>query len=72
MFAFCIYEFTSLYMIRTPTAVSHTVIMTTMRVNIPLVLLAEYETGGTDSKQPPISVVMLIQRSNRLKVTSYD
>jgi hypothetical protein len=60
-------------MIRTATEVSHTVIMTTtMRVNIPLVLLAEYEAGGTDSKQPPISVVMLIQRSNRLKVTSYD
>jgi hypothetical protein len=60
-------------MIRTATAVSHTVIMTTMmRVNILLVLLAEYEAGGTDSKQPPISVVMLIQRSNRLKVTDYD
>jgi hypothetical protein len=59
-------------MIRTATTVSHTVIMTTMSVNIPLVLLAEYEAGGTDSKQPPISVVMLIQRSNRLKVTGYD
>jgi hypothetical protein len=60
-------------MIRTATAVSHNVIMTMMmRVNIPLILLAEYETGGTDSKQPPISVVMLIQRSHRLKVTSYD
>ena len=59
-------------MIRTATTVSHTVIMTTMSVNIPLVLLAEYEAGGTDSKQPPISVVMLIQRSNRLKVTSYN
>lgn len=59
-------------MIRTATAVSHNVIMTMMRVNILLVLLAEYEAGGTDSKQPPISVVMLIQRSNRLKVTDYD
>jgi hypothetical protein len=49
-------------MIRTATTVSNTVIMTTtMRVNIPLVPLAEYEAGGTDSKQPPISVVMLIQ-----------
>lgn len=60
-------------MIRTATAVSHIVIMTMMmRVNIPLILLAEYETGGTDSKQPPISVVMLIQRSNRSKITGYD
>jgi hypothetical protein len=40
-------------MIRTATTVSHTVIMTTtMRVNIPLVLLAEYEAGGTASNLP--------------------
>ena len=39
-------------MIRTATAVSHNVIMTTMRVNISLVLLAEYEAGGTASNLP--------------------
>ena len=41
-------------MIRTATAVSHTVIMTMMRVNILLVvLLAEYEAGGTASNNLP-------------------
>ena len=39
-------------MIRTATAVSHNVIMTMMRVNIPLVLLAEYEAGGTANNLP--------------------
>lgn len=52
MLAFCIYEFTSFYMIRTATAVWHNVMMmmtttTTTMLTSYLVLLAEYETKET-------------------------
>jgi chromosome condensin MukBEF MukE localization factor len=51
MFPFCIYEFTSFYLIRTATAVLENVVMMTMTmmtmtVTCYLVLMAEHEIKG--------------------------
>jgi hypothetical protein len=60
MFPFCIYEFTSFYLIRTATAVLENVVvmMTTMMmmtVTWYLVLMAEHEIKGI-SEEPAICV----------------
>jgi hypothetical protein len=59
MFPFCIYEFTSFYLIRTATAVLENVVMmttmTTMTVACYLVLMAEHEIKGL-SEEPAICV----------------
>jgi hypothetical protein len=58
MFPFCIYEFTSFYLIRTATAVLENVVMmmtTMMTVACYLVLMAEHEIKGL-SEEPAICV----------------
>jgi hypothetical protein len=63
MFPFCIYEFTSFYLIRTATAVLENVVMMmmtmmmtmTMTVTWYLVLMAEHEIKGI-SEEPAICV----------------
>jgi hypothetical protein len=57
MFPFCIYEFTSFYLIRTATAVLQNVVMMmmTMTVTCDLVLMAEHEIKGL-SEEPAIFV----------------
>jgi hypothetical protein len=60
MFPFCIYEFTSFYLIRTATAVLENVVvmmMTTMTMTVTcyLVLMAEHEIKGI-SEEPAICV----------------
>ncbi len=58
MFPFCIYEFTSFYLITTATAVLQNVVMMmmkTMTVTCYLVLMAEHEIKGI-SEEPAICV----------------
>jgi hypothetical protein len=60
MFPFCIYEFTSFYLIRTATAVLQNVVMMmtmtmTMTVTCYLILMAEHDIKGL-SEEPAIFV----------------
>jgi hypothetical protein len=57
MFPFCIYEFTSFYLIRTATAVLQNVVMMMMTTTVTcyLVLMAEHEIKGL-SEEPAIFV----------------